>query len=277
MKVHANGLNFHVNRFRSGPAGDRPIVVCIHGLAVVDNAAPTFVLGFHLAADAEVITYDLRGHGRSDVVPSGYGIADHAADLVALLDALDITVPVHLVAFSYGGAIAMLAAMRHPERWASLTLLDGVVPITGWNTSLGVVEQFKAWLEEAHSQGHAADELADVVVDRLVEEYGVPRRRATSTAKRVHLLMETTSFGDDIRNEIAFDSKEDYSRIDCPVLGVYGDQSDLYWLTDLLPTLIGDVRTHTIVGADHLNVYGRFDEIRPLVRQFVLSTSGTAG
>lgn len=268
-KVFANGLNFHVNRFRSGPPGDRPIIVCVHGLAVVDNAAPTFLIGFHLATDAEVICYDLRGHGRSDQPRSGYHVEDHATDLFALLDALSLTAPVHLVSFSYGGAVAMAAAIARPERFASVTLLDGAVPIEGWDDKvIGMVERLEAWVRDGESRGLTMDEMKAIVVREVIEEYGVTRRRAMGTATRIVKLFHTTTLGEDLRSEHTF-GKEDFARITCPVMGAYGDKSDLYTLMDVLPTLIPDVRLHTISGADHLDVFWRVDELRPLLRDFI--------
>lgn len=268
-KVYANGLSFHVNRFRSGPPGDRPVVVCVHGLAVVDNAAPTFLIGFHLATDAEVIAYDLRGHGRSDRPASGYRIEDHATDLFALLDALGITAPVHVVAFSYGGAIAMAAAMRHPERMASVTLLDGAVPTEGWkDKEVGMFDRYEAWVRDGESRGLTMDEMKEAVVRDVMEEYGLTRRRAMGTATRIVELFHTTTLREDVRGERAF-TQEDFTRVTCPVMGIYGDKSDLYGLMDVLPALMPDIRLHTISGADHLDVFWRVEEIRPLLRDFI--------
>lgn len=268
-RVDANGLGIFVNRFRAGPPGDRPIVVCIHGLAIVDNAAPAFLVGFHLASDAEVITYDLRGHGRSDKPSSGYRITDHATDFFALLDAMGITKPVHLVSFSYGGAIALAVAVRHPERLASLTLLDGVVPLEGWDDNVvGMIEQYEGLVREGESRGWTVDEMKEAVVREVMQEYGVTRRRATGSATRIVELFHETTIGDELRSEHKL-AKEDYASITCPVMGVYADQSYLYFLTDLLPTLIPGIRLHTVSGADHLDFFWRVDEIRPLLRDFI--------
>lgn len=273
--VHANGLDFHVNRFRTGPDGDRPVVVCVHGLAVVDNAATSFVLGFDLAKDADVVAYDLRGHGRSEQPPTGYSLTDHVADLVALLDALDLTAPVHLVGFSYGGAIVTLAAARHPERVASLTLLDGLVPASGWEKpTLTMVEKFEAWLDNVDSQGVTTEEIHAQVVDQVIDEYGISRRRASALTRRVHRLFERTSLRDDIRAEVVLD-KDDLGQIRCPVLGVYGTASEIFWIADLLPEVLDDVTIEIVEGADHLDVYWRINEIRPIVRRFIGLTSPT--
>jgi pimeloyl-ACP methyl ester carboxylesterase len=263
--VGANGLNLYVNRFRTRRACERPIVVCVHGLAVVDNASSSFTFGFHLAKSADVITYDLRGHGRSDKPATGYRVADHAADLLGLIDALAITEPVHLVGFSYGGAVAMVAALLRPEQMASVSLLDGHVPVAGWEEALfGSVRRFQIWEDEARALGLVDDHIVAMVIQKVKQEYGLPTRRATAISKRVHHLFTSTTLREDMEHEVVY-GKDDYSRIECPVLGIYGDRSDLYWLTDRLPELIRDVTLHTIAGADHLGVFWRLDETRPIV------------
>jgi pimeloyl-ACP methyl ester carboxylesterase len=267
--VHANGLNFYFNRFRTRAPGERPIVVCVHGLAAVDNAATSFILGFHLAKAAEVITYDLRGHGRSDKPATGYHVADHADDLLGIIDALGVTKPVHLVGFSYGGAIAMVAALKAPERMATVSLLDGHVPVAGWEDALvGGVWQFQNVEDQARRLGMTEDQVEKMTVRQIMNEHGLPVRRATAVTRRVRHLFAATTLLEDVREEPVYD-KDDYSRIECPVLGIYGDQSDLYWLTDRLPTLIRDLTLHTIVGADHLGVFWRLEETRPLVCQTI--------
>jgi pimeloyl-ACP methyl ester carboxylesterase len=265
----ANGVRFNVNRLRTGPPGDRPIVVCIHGFAIVGGAAAAFLVGFNLATDADVICYDLRGHGRSDVAPSGYSINDHAADVAALLDALGITQPVHLVGFSYGGAVATVATMRYPERVASLTLLDGIVPLAGWEKSFyAPVAEYERMIQDAVDEGKELDEIIEDMIVWVMGEYGTSRRRAERVGGRIRRMFEDTSLKDELANEVVFD-EEEVSRIRCPVLGVYGDESELYFLDDVLPRLLDDVQMHTIPGANHLTVYWRINEIRPLLREFL--------
>jgi pyruvate dehydrogenase E2 component (dihydrolipoamide acetyltransferase) len=75
-----------------------------------------------LATARRVVALDLPGHGGSakDVVA---GDAENLTDAVeGALGALGIE-RVHLVGHSMGGAIAALAALRRPERVASLTLI----------------------------------------------------------------------------------------------------------------------------------------------------------
>ena len=50
----------------------------------------------------------------------------HAADLVAFLQSLKAG-PVHVVAWSYGGSVATLAASQHPELFRSLSLHEPTI------------------------------------------------------------------------------------------------------------------------------------------------------
>ncbi len=50
----------------------------------------------------------------------------HAADLAAFIQGLQAG-PVHVVAWSYGGSVATLAASRHPELFRSLTLHEPTI------------------------------------------------------------------------------------------------------------------------------------------------------
>jgi pimeloyl-ACP methyl ester carboxylesterase len=103
-------------------------VVLIHGLTA--NHMTWALLGPHLAnAGYFVIAPDLRGRGLSGKPPQGYGVAIHAADLLALLDALNIR-QADIVGHSLGAVIAMYLGAVHPARVHKLTLIDagGKIP-----------------------------------------------------------------------------------------------------------------------------------------------------
>jgi 3-oxoadipate enol-lactonase len=73
--------------------------------------------------DLRIVTYDLRGHGRSGVGDGQYTIELFVEDLIALLDHLKITKTV-LCGFSMGGYIALRAIERNPDRFNALVLCD---------------------------------------------------------------------------------------------------------------------------------------------------------
>ena len=72
-----------------------------------------------------VIRYDQRDTGRSvgyEPGAPGYGWDDLVLDAVGVLDALGVD-RAHLVGMSMGGGIAQVAALDHPDRVATLTLV----------------------------------------------------------------------------------------------------------------------------------------------------------
>jgi len=75
-----------------------------------------------LATRRRVFAYDIRSHGAAAGSPTPFTMADTAADLVGVLDALELE-RAHVVGLSLGGGIAQTAAVAHPERVESLALL----------------------------------------------------------------------------------------------------------------------------------------------------------
>ena len=74
-----------------------------------------------LSDSYRVVTHDFRGQLRN-LMPGPFELRQHVEDLRALLDDLGID-RAHLVGTSYGGEVAMLFALAHPERVASLALI----------------------------------------------------------------------------------------------------------------------------------------------------------
>jgi pimeloyl-ACP methyl ester carboxylesterase len=103
-------------------SGSGPDVVMVHGLAA--NLAFWYLkIVPHFTPSYHTTVYDLRGHGRSEMPPTGYTTRDLAEDLIALLDERGIQ-KAHLVGHSIGGSVCMHAAVLYPERVASLTLVE---------------------------------------------------------------------------------------------------------------------------------------------------------
>lgn len=97
-----------------------PAVVLIHALGL-DWRMWDQVME-QLGDGRRVFAYDIRGHGWAAGSPTPFTMDDTAQDLIAVLDALDLE-RAHIVGLSYGGGIAQTAALAHPERFASLSLL----------------------------------------------------------------------------------------------------------------------------------------------------------
>ena len=101
--------------------GNGSPLLFIHGLGSSsrdwEKQVPVFVNRF------QVITLDLRGHGRSDKPPGPYSIRMFADDTAALFRELGLA-PLHLVGISMGGMVGFELAVRFPELLRSLTIVN---------------------------------------------------------------------------------------------------------------------------------------------------------
>lgn len=118
MKVKLNTIT--INYTERGVPQGLPVVF-IHGFPFNHTMwEPQMkALPNHIRA----ITYDVRGHGESDVVDGQYTLEFFVDDLIALLDHLVIEQAV-LCGLSMGGYIALRAIERHPDRVKALVLCD---------------------------------------------------------------------------------------------------------------------------------------------------------
>src|SRR4051812_11255512 len=117
------GVRLHHQRL--GPRAAPVRIAFVHGLVVDNLASWYFSVACAAATFADVLVYDLRGHGRSERPASGYEVGDMVADLAGLLDATFGTAPVCLVGNSFGALVALEFARRFPSRAAALVLVDG--------------------------------------------------------------------------------------------------------------------------------------------------------
>ena len=76
-----------------------------------------------LAARHRVVTWDQRGHGRTEFDGRPFSYWDSADDLAGLLDLLGIR-RAAIGGMSQGGFVSLRFALRYPERTAGLILID---------------------------------------------------------------------------------------------------------------------------------------------------------
>lgn len=106
------------------PGATEP-VLAVHGVSS-NNRLWSWVLD--AAPEVSLIAPDLAGRGGTPARPGPSSVADHADQLVTLLDALGLD-RVHLLGMSLGGFVVTELAARHPDRVRTVTLVDGGLPI----------------------------------------------------------------------------------------------------------------------------------------------------
>jgi 2-succinyl-6-hydroxy-2,4-cyclohexadiene-1-carboxylate synthase len=113
--------DIHVEWERTGP-GERPFVL-VHGFTGSrDDWADVLPA---LAELGPTVTLDQRGHGGSTNpgIPEAYSLEQLVLDLTRFLDAMGIA-RCDLLGHSMGGMVCLRLTLAHPERVASLVLMD---------------------------------------------------------------------------------------------------------------------------------------------------------
>jgi 3-oxoadipate enol-lactonase len=98
-----------------------PRLALVHSLAL-DRSIWDGVIE-RLATDAEIVTYDCRGHGASDRRAVPFTVDLFAADLAALLDWLGWD-RAAIAGCSMGGCVTQAFAASHPSRASRVALID---------------------------------------------------------------------------------------------------------------------------------------------------------
>ena len=128
--------------------GEGEPIVLVHGFASNLEINWIFPNWFSTLRNAgrRVIAFDCRGHGRSSKPhdPSAYGLPIMGADVLALLDRVEVERADYL-GYSMGGRIGTLLALAHPVRIRSAILGGiGASLITGPGRSDHIVAALEA-------------------------------------------------------------------------------------------------------------------------------------
>lgn len=242
--INANGARFHVQWLEPEPPAGAdarpPLVVFVHGL-VMDNLSSFYytLAGPVAAAGARVLLYDLRGHGRSELIPRGYGVRDGVADLVAVLDAAGVTEPAYLVGNSFGGLIAARTTIAAPERVAGLALIEACCagpPAADW---------LEVMLNSMSAGALSLEFNRTAELWRAIGERKIARMALTAES-----LLNDTSLIDDLAAERPLDPAE-LAGIGCPLLAVYGELSELAGGASDLRHHVRDCQVEIIGGLAH--------------------------
>lgn len=249
---HARGLRFHYQQ-----AGAGPDVVLVHGVTgdlsiwYLCKAIQT------LSARYRVTAFDLRGHGYSDAPPDGYTSADHAADLFALMDLLGIE-KTTVVGHSFGGVVAMHAAVLAPERIEAVVFSDPYFPAL---RHLEDVSRWGHWQNFRAEASGAGVELSDEhwydlgrffdQVLHLDGERMLRFRQAVGLPALNRLLrLGKTTCGDDSK-AVAGLTEDLIEGVGQPALALFGEHSPFLATAQYLVEHLPRCRSAIVTGAQH--------------------------
>ena len=137
---------------------DKPTLLLVHGGPGFDHSSfkPLFS---RLADIAQVLYFDLRGHGRSDrCAPGEWTLDTFADDIVRLCDALGIHRPI-VLGQSFGGFVVQRYLARHPGHPAK-AILSSTAPALGLARKLVMFERLGGRVAHAAAQAFWTDPTA---------------------------------------------------------------------------------------------------------------------
>ncbi|MBV9249682.1 MAG: alpha/beta fold hydrolase [Acetobacteraceae bacterium] len=159
-----------------------PVVCMTHSLAS-DSGMWAEQVPPLLAAGFQVLRIDMRGHGGSDPVGGDYTMSQLAADVAAVLDALDIG-KVHFIGLSIGGMLGQAFALEHGGKLASAMWCDTRPSSPGdaqvWNERMKIVRD-----------ANSLAPLADPTIERWLTD--AVKQRSPSRWKQIRDTIVGTS------------------------------------------------------------------------------------
>lgn len=116
--VNTNNIRLHYLESKQ----NGKTLILMHGLTANAHAFDGLMKA-GLENEFHLLSVDLRGRGLSDHPANGYSMKDHAADIIGLLDALNIQSAI-IGGHSFGALLTLYLAYYYPLRVEKMILLD---------------------------------------------------------------------------------------------------------------------------------------------------------
>lgn len=232
-------------------------LVFVHGLS--DSLLYWEFLAANLKNDYEVIRFDLRGHGESELGSDEITVDTYIEDLSNLLCELNVS-NVNLIGFSLGGAIALGFALKYPDKVDSLVVMSSFCKADEHLEN--IFNQFK----NALNMGF--EEFYDLILPMVLcpevigdnhEELEMLKDLASKTADTKAYIKAIDAFAD-------FNIESDLSKIDVSTLVLAGKYDDITLLSsqqelkekirDSKLIVFDDVKHNLLIGKNNEEILG---------------------
>lgn len=252
--MQVNGREIAVDEF-----GEGEVLLCVHGLGGTSNFWRPVVTAF--AENHRVVAVDLPSAGRSDLDPN-LSIASLSADLLALMDALDVQ-SFRLVGHSMGTIVCQHVSVAAPERVKDMVLLGPLAAPP--EAARGPIGQ-RAELARSQGMDGIADTIADVA---LAAETKAENPNAQGFVRE--MLCRQVAEGYALSCTALSEAQAaDAASIKCPVLLITGDQDGVAPAANvsMLDASLPQSKMHVLAGCGHWTLTERDTETIELMQSF---------
>ena len=247
-------------RFYYQQKGKGPDVVLVH--AFTSNTAVWLFTNTidQLAKKYRVTAYDLRGHGSTEVKPTGYRSDQMAEDFFAIHNALELGKCV-IVGHSFGGVIGVHAAVLRPEIINGVIFSDTYFP--GLNHLEPDMGQSEPWADLREQIKKCDIDIGETVdFQRLFREVrdmnDEQRQTLTQEMGAISANWITTlgSLAETNAGTEAFQEAglgiEEISGVSCPIFALYDEFSPFHKTREFLEANIDKIDSAIVPEAKHL-------------------------
>lgn len=247
-----------------GDAGAGPPLVLVHGSPAEGRAWGR--VARHLGA-CRVLTPDLPGYGGSERLPNGTSTAAMAEAVIAVIDAA--AAPVWLAGHSYGGNVALHAALARRARIRGLVLFEPVffrgLALAGEHAVLAAAQtHFGDYVRRVANGEHGA-------VSRMIDFwFGAGAFPTLPAPVQAYLVKSAATNAADVNAALTESvSAAALAAFDVPALIVYGGRSPatVQAIARSLARLLPQAQTETIAGAAHAMLDTHPDAVAALIRR----------
>jgi pimeloyl-ACP methyl ester carboxylesterase len=213
MKIKASGIEMNYEL-----SGEGNCLVLIHGYT--DNLNLWYNQVPVLSKHCRMLTYDVRGFGKTEVREATYSMGLFAEDLRSLLEALGIE-SACVLGYSMGGRIALEFAQTYPEMTTGLILANSGIG----ETPSQEMQERRKMMVDVLQQGDI-EVIAELMTEASFSP-GLKDRNPTAYAKYKSIKMQNDpSEYLAVMQAIvgAIDSPADFGSLRCPALIIAGDR-----------------------------------------------------
>jgi 3-oxoadipate enol-lactonase len=256
--IHINDIDTYYEMTGTG----EPLLL-IHGLG---SSARNWKLQVQYFAEKyRVITYDLRGHGRSNKPPGPYSMRIFSKDTAALLTGLEAA-PAHVVGISMGGMIAFELAVHYPDLLRSLVIVNSVPEVRVTSPR----EHLEMWPRFLILKALGVRRMGMALGKRLFPK---PEQKET---RRIFVERwaqnDKRAYEDALRAVLGWSMEAHLEEIHCPALVIAADRD--YWPLDVKQAYTArmpDARLTVITDARHAVAMEKPDEFNRILGEFLAS------